>query len=193
VRCNLVLLNRYGGQVQANSNPGKGYDADLSSPPTGIRDPRGVFCLSIRAKYKPARTVAEDLTAKSVYFDNQTDVPAVGEKALERLKKWGRFRIVNDKKQAGFILQLSASPYNGGHLLLADGQTATIHHDGDVEVDPVPTYNKAAPVRVAYLTAIDPTTGERLWSDSHVWGGLLTGFNSAGERLMNVFRKQLKK
>jgi hypothetical protein len=133
------------------------------------------------------------LSAKSVYFDNQTDVPAVGEKALERLKKWGRFRIVNDKKQADFILQLSASPYNGGHLLLADGQTATIHHDGDVEVDPVPTYNKAAPVRVAYLTAIDPTTGVRLWSDSHVWGGLLTGFNSAGERLINVFRKQLEK
>jgi len=48
-------------------------------------------------------------------------------------------------------------------------------------------------VRAAYLTAIDPATGENLWSDSHVWGGLLTGFNSVGERLIRQFRKEIEK
>jgi hypothetical protein len=153
-----------------------------------------VFSVEASAQNKkPPGLSPKILSAKSVYFDNQIDVPAVGEKALAQLKKWGRFKIVKDQKQADLILRLSASPYNGGHLLFADGQTATIRDNGDVEVDPVPTYNKAAPVRAAYLTAIDPATGESLWSDLHVWGGLLTGFNSAGERLINMFRKQVEK
>ncbi|HYL67877.1 MAG TPA: hypothetical protein VEX69_01825 [Candidatus Limnocylindria bacterium] len=133
------------------------------------------------------------LSAKSVYFDDQTGVPAIGQKALAQLKKWGRFKIVKDPKEADLILRLSASPYNGGHILLADGQTATVHDDGDVEVDSIPTFNKAAPTRAAYLTAINPVRGRSLWSDSHVWGGLLTGFNSAGERLIKEFRKDVEK
>jgi hypothetical protein len=48
-------------------------------------------------------------------------------------------------------------------------------------------------VRAAYLTAIDTATGESLWGDSQVWGGLLTGFNSVGERLISKFRKQVVK
>jgi hypothetical protein len=60
-------------------------------------------------------------------------------------------------------------------------------------LDSVPTYNMSAPTRVAYLTVIDPCTGIKLWSDSHIWGGLPTGFNSAGERLISMFRKQVEK
>jgi len=48
-------------------------------------------------------------------------------------------------------------------------------------------------VRDAYLTVIDPTTGKSLWSDSHVWGGLLTGKNSAGARLVQKLQKQIGK
>jgi hypothetical protein len=39
---------------------------------------------------------------------------------------------------------------------------------------------------------IDPKTGNNLWSDSHIWGGLLTGTNSAGERLIKELQKQMK-
>jgi len=141
----------------------------------------------------PRELAPKILSAKSVYFEDQTDVPAMGQKALAQLKKWGRFKIVNDPKQADLILRLSASPYNGGHILLADGQTATVHDNGDVEVDSIPTFNKAAPTREAYLTVINPVSGRSLWSDSHVWGGLLTGFNSAGERLIRQFRKEIEK
>jgi hypothetical protein len=45
----------------------------------------------------------------------------------------------------------------------------------------------------AYLTVDDAITGERLWTGSHVWGGLLTGFNSAGRRLVNRLRKQIER
>jgi hypothetical protein len=60
-------------------------------------------------------------------------------------------------------------------------------------MDPVPNPGWHAPVRAAFLTVIDPRTGENLWSDSHVWGGLLTGKNSAGERLVKELQGQMKK
>jgi hypothetical protein len=65
--------------------------------------------------------------------------------------------------------------------------------DGQIEQDRVPNYNRQAPVRDAYLTVIDPGTGENLWSDSRVWGGLLTGASSAGARLIHKLQKQIEK
>src|SRR5713226_10235517 len=132
------------------------------------------------------------VSAKSVYFDDQSGVAAVGDKTLHQLKRWGRFQVVQDRKRADLIILLSAQQYNGGYLIVSGGQTGTIQ-DGHIEMDRVPKYNKPVTARYAYLTVIDPTTGESLWSDSHPWGGLLTGFNSAGERLINRLKKEIEK
>jgi hypothetical protein len=132
------------------------------------------------------------LSAKTVYFDDQTDAPHVGENALEQIKKWGRFRVVRDRKRADLILLLSADPYKGGHMVTAGGQTGTIRN-GNIDVDPVPNFNKLSPVRYAYLTVIDPVTEESLWTHSHQWGGLLTGFNSVGDRLVKRLEKEMRK
>lgn len=132
------------------------------------------------------------LAARNIYFDNQTGSEAVGEKTLEQLKKWGKYVIVRDKKQADLILLLSSDPYDGGYIVFASGQTGTIDN-GHVEEDGVPNYNRQAPVRYAYLSVIDPKTGDNLWSDKHVWGGLLTGVDSVGERLVKELRKQVGK
>jgi len=94
---------------------------------------------------------------------------------------------------ADLILLLSADPYKGGYIIMSGGQTGTIDVHGKIDVDPIPNYNKQAPVRYAYLTVIDPKTGENLWSDSHRWGGLLTGFNSVGARLVKELEEQTKK
>jgi hypothetical protein len=133
------------------------------------------------------------LSAKTVYFDNQTGVEAVGTAAVAQLRKWGRFQIVHEKQAADLILLLSADPYNGGYIIFASGQTGTMDKDGHIEQDRVPNYNRQAPVRDAYLTVIDPTNGQNLWTDSHVWGGLLTGANSAGARLVQKLQKQIGK
>jgi hypothetical protein len=142
---------------------------------------------------EPSRLSPLLLAAKSVYFDNQTGTPKVGEKALERLKKWGRFQIAQDRRRADLILLLSADPYKGGYLVFADGTTGTIDKTGKIDEEPTPYYNRAAPVRYAYLTVIDPHTGEKLWSEDARWGGLLTGFNSVGERLIAALQKQMKR
>jgi TonB family protein len=129
-------------------------------------------------------------SAKTVYFEDKSAVDAVGQKALAELNKWGRFKIVQDRKKADLILVLSSDPYQGGNLTYSGGQTGTIDSSGHIERDPVPNYNKQAPVRYAFLTVLDGRTGKDLWSASQRWGGLLTGFDSVGERLVKKFEMQ---
>jgi hypothetical protein len=131
--------------------------------------------------------------AKTIYFEDRAGVDAVGAETVAQLKKWGRFQIVKDKKQADLIFLLSADPYKGGYVLLASGETGTIGDNGHIDKDAVPNYNVQAPVRDAYLSVIDPKTGQMLWSDSHVWGGALTGKNSAGARLVKKLAKEMGK
>ena len=133
------------------------------------------------------------LSAKTVYFDDQTGDAAIGKQALRKLKKWGRFQITTDRKEADLIFLLSAEPYNGSQIVFSGGQTGTIDSSGNVQEDAAPTYNKVAPVRYAFLTVIDPKTGAKLWSSTHQWGGLLTGFNSVGARLIDKLKAQVKK
>jgi hypothetical protein len=133
------------------------------------------------------------LSSQSAYFEDQTGVAAVGEKASSRLRKWGRFKIVQDREEADLIILLSADPYKGGYIVYSGGQTGTIDKNGNIQEESTPYFNRLAPVRYAYLTVIDPKTGESLWSESRRWGGLLTGFNSAGERLVGELEKQVKK
>ena len=131
------------------------------------------------------------LSARTVYFDNQTGSDAVGEKGLAQLKKWGKFHLVTNPKKADLIFVLSADPYRGGHILVSGGQTGSVESNGHIEEDPIPNYNKQSPARYAYLTVIDAKTADSLWSDKRLWGGLLTGFNSVGERLVGELEKLL--
>jgi hypothetical protein len=132
------------------------------------------------------------LSAKFVYFNNQTGSDAVGKNALAQLKKWGKFQLVSDPKEADLIVLLSADPYKGGAIVFASGQTGSVNN-GHVTEDSIPDYNKLSPTRYAYLTVIDAKTGDSLWSRKHVWGGLLTGFNGVGQRLVKELESWPKK
>jgi hypothetical protein len=142
--------------------------------------------------HPPAKISPKIHAAKTVFFDDQTGVPAVGKDALAQLKKWGRFQIVTDKSQADLILLLSASPPKGGHVIYSGGQTGTID-SGQIHEDPVPNYLSSGPTRAAYLTVVDAKTGKSLWTGSHQWGGVLTGRNSAGARLISQLKREMKK
>jgi hypothetical protein len=140
---------------------------------------------------KQAAQSPKILAAKTAYFDNQTGSDAVEKNALAQLKKWGKFQLVDDPKKADLVFLLSADPYRGGNILYSGGQTGTIEN-GHVTEDSVPSYNKQSPTRYAYLTVIDPKTGSSLWSDKHIWGGLLTGFSGVGARLIRELEDQVK-
>jgi hypothetical protein len=122
---------------------------------------------------------AKILAAKSVYFDNETGFPVVGADTLRELKKWGRFQVVENQDQAQLVLVLSGEEFNGDVFSPAKG---------DFEPEKLRLPRK--PLN-AFLTVIDPPTGDRLWIDSRPWGGLLTGENSAGRRLIDRLRKRV--
>lgn len=150
-------------------------------------------CATTTAAQKEVAKSPQILFAKSVYFKSTTGSDKVGARALAALKKWGKYQVVANPAQADLIFLLSSDPYKGGNLIFADGQTGSVDAEGNVSKDPTPTFNKLAPTRYAYLTVIDRSTGHVLWSDSHVWGGLVTGFNSAGARLVKELQNQTKK
>jgi hypothetical protein len=116
--------------------------------------------------------------AKTIYFTDQTGNVAVANKALAELQKWGRFRIVNDPKSADLYVVLSAVRYSSDMTLFGH---------------PMTSEDKAPPPEFAFLAVVDPATQESLWSDSTRWGGVLTGINSAGARLVKKLKDQLSK
>ena len=121
-------------------------------------------------------------TAKSVYFDNQTGFTAVGDDAVRELQKWGRFQVVRRRDDAELIFVLTSEVFTD--------DLDKPPYSGDFEPDLLRLPHKPA---YAYLTVLDAVSGRKLWASSHNWGGLLTGFNSAGRRLVSRLRKQLER
>jgi len=122
-------------------------------------------------------------TAKSVYFDNETGFTAVGDDAVRELQRWGRFQVVRRRDDAELVFVLSSEIYY-------DDDVSKPAYNGDFEPDLLHLPHKPA---YAYLTVLDALSGRKLWASSHAWGGLLTGFNSAGRRLVSRLRKQLER
>jgi hypothetical protein len=133
------------------------------------------------------------LSAKTIYFDDRTNADTAANQALAQLKKWGRYQIVSDRQQADLIFLLSESAYRGGYIVPAPGSGDSADAKPRVKMDPPPDTGWHAPVRACFLTVIDPRTGDTLWTDSHVWGGVLTGKNSACERVVKELQGQMKK
>ena len=142
---------------------------------------------------QPSKVSPRILSAKSVYFDDQMGDAAVSREAFAQLKKWGRFKIAKDPKEADLVFLLSADPRKGGYVVFSGGQTGTVDKKGDIQEDPVPTFNKQSPIRYAYLTVYDAKSGDELWRAEHQWGGALTGFHSAGARLIKKLQRQVEK
>jgi hypothetical protein len=129
---------------------------------------------------KQGRVPPEVFAARTVYFEDRTGATAVGKKALEELKRWGRYRIVEKREDAELEILLSRDPVASAvRGFGAEGVT--------------PRYIQREHLKSVYLTVIDLQSAEVLWGDRHDWGGALTGENSAGERLVKELEKEMKK
>jgi len=140
------------------------------------------FLFSARAQ-KRGEMPPQLLSAKLVYFEDQTGFPAVGGDAIRELQKWGRYEVVQTRDQAELIFVLSSK-------IEADGVRSPFE---DRRFGPDLSFHFRYRPANAYLTVDDAKTGERLWSGRHLWGGLLTAFNSAGRRLVSRLRKQIER
>jgi hypothetical protein len=123
------------------------------------------------------------LTARFVYFEDQTGFAAVGGDALREIERWGRFQVVRSRDQADLVFVLSSK---------VESETLASPTE-DRRFGPDLSFHFRYRPANAYLTVDDAITGERLWAGRHVWGGLLTGFNSAGRRLIHKLRKQVER
>jgi hypothetical protein len=162
------------------------------------------------AKDKHLPLPPQVMTAKTVYIDNQSGVAKLGDRCYSEIQKWGRFQVVQDRKQADLILLLSAREYNRGYVTSGGGTTGTvdssgtinttttgnqtsgtIYSSGTINTTTNPTYTHPVTVNYTYMTVIDPKTGDNLWSDSKRWGNLYTGFHSATKGLVDELMKRI--
>jgi hypothetical protein len=134
---------------------------------------------------------ANVLAAKTVFIDNQTGMAKLGDRAYEELKKWGRFQIVPDRKQADLIFLLTAQERDGGYVTSGGGQTGTVDSSGNINTSSNPTYTTHVTVGYTYLTVFDAKSGDNLWSESKRWGNLYTGFRSATKSLIDELKKRM--
>jgi hypothetical protein len=163
------------------------------------------------AKDKHLPLPAQITAAKTVYIDNQSGVAKLGDRCYTQIEKWGRFKVVQDRKDADLIFLLSANEYTRGYVTSGGGSTSTVNSSGNVEATTIgdqttgtvntsgtvntttePTYTRPVTVGYTYLTVIDPKTGSSLWSDSKRWGNLYTGFHSATKGLVDDLMKRIR-
>lgn len=140
------------------------------------------LCLPANAQ-KHSDVPSRLLTAKLIYFEDKTGFAAVGGDAVRELEKWGRFQVVRSRDQAELVFVLSSE----------DESRTIANPEDDRRFGPDLSFHFRYRPANAYLTVDDAITGERLWSGRHIWGGLLTGFNSAGRRLVHKLRKQIER
>ena len=101
-----------------------------------------VFVVSpIHAKDKHAPLPAGVLAAKTVYIDNQTGHSEITDRAYEALSNWGRFKILQNAKDADLVLRFTAD---------TKGRPTPPHNDIDISPTPV------------HLAVLDQTNNE-LW------------------------------
>jgi hypothetical protein len=149
------------------------------------------FTIEIAAKDKHLPLPPQITAAKTVYIDNQSGLVKLGDRAYEQLTKWGRFQVIQNRKQADLIFLMSAKAYDGGYVTSGGGTTGTIDSNGNINTTNSPTYSQHVSANYTFLTVIDPKTGENLWSDSKKWGNLYTGFHSATKGLIDELMKRV--
>jgi hypothetical protein len=71
-------------------------------------------CLSLNASRKKNALPESVTSAKAIYVVNETVYKDVGDTAYEELEKWGRFKVVHERKSADLILHFFAFGNNGG-------------------------------------------------------------------------------
>ena len=159
-------------------------------------------CPAVIGKTKHAPLPEQILQAKTVYIDNQSGIAVLGDRAYDELSKWGRFKIVSSARDADLVLLISARAYVSGYRTSTD-TTAQANTDasGNTRITADSESQTDAQVtRITYMTAIDPKTGNSMWSDQKQWGNLRTipvlgnvpDFRSATRGLVKELRKRIE-
>jgi hypothetical protein len=105
---------------------------------------------------KPARPLLPPriMQADTVFIDCTCPraLAVARQRALQQLQAWGRFRLVENLRQADLVFLFSGNKYLGDYLT----------RDGPDK--------RPVAIESTIMTVIDAHTGEALWTDSRRWG-----------------------
>jgi hypothetical protein len=96
----------------------------------------------------------ELLQAKAVYIQTDLNRADYVEPCRDELNKWGRFKVVDDPKDADLIFRLS-NRNNLSRQYISTGQVRGTVTTGD---------------SYTILDVVQPSSGKVLWSEKHSWG-----------------------
>jgi len=101
--------------------------------------------------------------AKTVYLMNETGKAKFGDAVYKQIKTWNRWQVINDKGQADLML-----------IVTDKGGMASMN----------PSF---------YLKAVDPKSGNELWtSRTTMQGKLWRSWDSVAKTLVGDFRKRMR-
>lgn len=121
-------------------------------------------CPPVFGHTKHAPLPEQILQAKTVYIDNQSGLSSFG-----------------DAYVSGYHTSTTSTAHG------TEDDSGNIQMSGNSQSETSPNVT-----RVTYLTAIDPKTGDSLWSDQKVLGNLYMGFRSATRSLVKELRKRIE-
>jgi len=140
-----------------------------------------VFCVwaalpnSVAAqKDKQALIPTKILRSDTVYIDCSACPRALAvasKTAYQEIHTWGRFRLVDDPRNADLIFMYSGNPYLGDYIT----------RDGPDK--------RPVMIETTFMTIIDPKTGDGLWMDGRRWGSLRVA--GATKDLIEELRNQM--
>ena len=104
------------------------------------------------------------MQAKGIYIDNQTpDCPQCSDQAYDELKKWGRFQVVTDPKDADLLFVLkSTSSERPVSVVSNTNSSSTNSSQTSSSVISVEDYTM-------FLTVVNAHTNQQLYSNGAYW------------------------
>jgi hypothetical protein len=104
------------------------------------------------------------MQAKAIYIDNQTpDCPECSDQAYDELKKWGRFQVVTDPKNADLLFILKATSSERPVTVVSNtNSTGPSSAQTNSSVISVEDYT-------VYLTVVNAHTNQQLYNNGAYW------------------------
>lgn len=145
--------------------------------------------VTVHAGDKHAPLPERLLQAKTLYLDNQSGEASLADRAYDELTKWGRYKVVQDRKYADIILLLSAREYHGGYVTTGNIYANQNNYgSGTTTTGTVTTRTQEITSGTTYITFIDASGGDSLWADAREWGR----FRSATRGIIKDLRKRVE-
>ena len=155
-----------------------------------------IFAFVIVASY-PQSVAAVQMPLPPIFFEaktlaivNDSGEAEIGDRAYDELKKWGRYTIVSDPKEADLVLVLTSREDYVGSVRTTNAQT-TANVSGTHGTATTTATQTSVPITrgKTYVIVFNGKTGDKLWSDGRNWGM----FKSATRGLIKDLRKRIEK